>query len=66
MPGNEAADGAATRGARASSAGRGLTDLVNRIENNSYIIFNISAPAIVAHYPRFGIVQILPLGFFFL
>ena len=37
VPGNEAADGAATRGARASSSGRGLTDLVNRIENNNYI-----------------------------
>ena len=37
VPGNEAADGAATRGARASGAGRGLTDLENRIENNNYI-----------------------------
>ena len=36
VPGNKAADGAATRGARASGAGRGLTDLVNRIENNNY------------------------------
>ena len=37
VPGNEAADGAATRGARTSGAGRGLTDLENRIENNNYI-----------------------------
>ena len=37
VPGSETADGAATRGARASGAGRGLTYLVNCIENNNYI-----------------------------
>ena len=35
--GNEAADGAATRGARASRAGRGLADLDLRIRNCSFL-----------------------------
>ena len=35
--GNEAADGAATRGARASRGGRGLSDLDLRIQNCSFI-----------------------------
>ena len=35
--GNEAADGAATRGARASRAGRGLSDLDLRIRNCSFL-----------------------------
>ena len=35
--GNEAADGAATRGARASRAGRGLADLDFRIRNCSVL-----------------------------
>ena len=35
--GNEAADGAATRGARASRAGRGLSDFDLRIRNYSFL-----------------------------
>ena len=37
VPGNEAADGAATRGARASRAGRGLSDLDHRLNNCSFL-----------------------------
>jgi ribonuclease HI len=37
VPGNEAADGAATRGARVSRAGRALSDLDLRIRNRSFI-----------------------------
>ena len=36
VPGNEAADGAATLGARASRAGRGLSDLDHRLNNCSF------------------------------
>ena len=37
VPGNEAADAAATRGARASRAGRGLLDLDLRITNRRFL-----------------------------